>query len=62
LCNLPSFALIEEASRLPPALLALIQTDFTDWRPSDGICGQCADLYDARCRLHNAAEVRAGCR
>ena len=62
LCNLPSFALIEEASRLPPALLALIQTDFPDWRPSDGICGQCADLYDARCRLHNAAEVRAGCR
>jgi hypothetical protein len=48
LCGFPTFAFEPEAERLPPDVVAQIQTDFPRWNPSHGLCQQCADLYRAR--------------
>jgi hypothetical protein len=29
-------------------VLTEIARDFPDWRPADGCCRQCADLYESR--------------
>ena len=55
LCGFPTYAFEPEPERLSPQLLVEIVQDFPRWRPSHGLCGQCADLYRAR-RLSAHAE------
>jgi hypothetical protein len=33
---------------LPPAVSARVRADFPRWRPEDGLCTQCAELYRSR--------------
>ncbi len=44
-CGFPTYDLEPAPERLPPDLVARVTEDFPDWRPSQGICRQCADLY-----------------
>jgi hypothetical protein len=56
LCAFPTFDFEPEPSRLPAELIAGILVDFPRWRPVDGLCGQCAELYRAR-----KISLRAAC-
>jgi hypothetical protein len=48
LCGFPTSDPEPEPDELPAAVLADIAADFPDWRPTDGCCRQCADLYRSR--------------
>jgi len=48
LCDMPTRALEPAPDRLPRAVLAAIADDFPGWRPRDGLCGRCAELYASR--------------
>lgn len=48
LCGLPTPALEPGADRLPAAVLRAIESDFGTWRPADGVCDRCAELYQSR--------------
>jgi hypothetical protein len=48
LCHFPVAALDAHAERLPAAALAILRVDFPEWRPEQGLCAQCLDLYEAR--------------
>jgi len=48
LCRFPSFDWVEESSPVLPDLEKEIRSDFPNWRPDQGLCRQCADLYRAR--------------
>jgi hypothetical protein len=48
LCRLPTHRLHPGAAALAPETLAAIRGDFPRWDPADGLCAQCADLYEAR--------------
>jgi hypothetical protein len=48
LCGFPTFDFEPEPSRLPAELVAGVNLDFPRWRPADGLCRQCADLYRAQ--------------
>jgi len=50
LCGFPTYAFEPEPERLPDELIIRITRDFPSWRPSHGLCAQCADLYRA-CQL-----------
>jgi hypothetical protein len=54
LCRFPTRAFEPEACDLPQNVVAEIVRDFPTWRPSQGLCTQCADLYRAS-RLSAAA-------
>jgi len=45
LCGFPTADLEPDPTALPAEALAEIAADFPEWRPADGCCRQCADLY-----------------
>jgi hypothetical protein len=47
-CGFCSPATASVAASLSPAVAARVQADFPRWRPQDGLCAQCAELYRAR--------------
>jgi hypothetical protein len=47
LCRFPSFEL-RYGPDLPPEAVREIEADFPDWKPAQGACPQCNDLYQAR--------------
>jgi hypothetical protein len=57
LCGFPSHAFEPEPDRLPAAVRRRIRESFPSWKPADGICRLCADLYRSRAGL---AEEGAG--
>jgi hypothetical protein len=48
LCGLPGGMVAPWPSVLSPEVRSRIETDFPGWRPDDGLCRQCADLYATR--------------
>jgi hypothetical protein len=48
LCGFPTFELERSPAGLPPEVRRVIASEFADWRPEQGICPQCADLYRLR--------------
>jgi hypothetical protein len=48
LCRFPTTRFLGEAEPLDPRVEEEIRRDFPLWNPSQGICVQCADLYEAR--------------
>jgi hypothetical protein len=48
LCDLPTRAFEPAPGALPPEVRAAIARDFPAWRPQDGLCCRCAELYVAR--------------
>jgi len=48
LCDMPTRVFDSAPERLPRAALAAIVGDFPSWRPADGLCGRCAELYASR--------------
>jgi len=56
ICLFPSFNLYDGIADLPWEARKEISVDFPDWRPEQGICRQCADLFQAR-DLSRAAEA-----
>jgi hypothetical protein len=54
LCGFPTYMFEPCPERLDKPTLAEITKDFPRWRPADGLCKQCAELYRAR-RLSMAA-------
>ena len=56
LCKFPTHSFEPEPESLGTDLLAMIQRDFPQWRPGQGLCAQCADLYRAS-RLSVAAAM-----
>jgi hypothetical protein len=52
LCDMPARALHPAPDRLPRAALAAIAGDFPSWRPADGLCDRCAELYTSRLAAH----------
>ena len=56
LCHFPVAALDPRPGRLSAAAQAIIRDEYPAWRPDQGLCAQCLDLYEAR---HEAiADVR----
>ncbi len=47
LCGFPTFAFEPAPESLPANVVDRIARDFPRWRPSHGLCRQCADLYRA---------------
>jgi hypothetical protein len=48
LCRFPTAKLRGEEEPLDAPVEEAIRRDFPGWKAYDGICGQCADLYEAR--------------
>lgn len=48
LCHFPSFQLIIASTHLSTIVINEIQRDRPNWNPTQPICRQCADLYEAR--------------
>lgn len=48
LCQFPTYAFEPKPDALPAVVLVQINQDFPKWRPGQGLCPQCADLYRAR--------------
>ncbi|MFQ5682218.1 MAG: hypothetical protein ACE5HC_03000 [Candidatus Binatia bacterium] len=48
LCGFPTYAFEPAPEHLPLEVLSQITQDFPRWRPTQGLCTQCADLYRAR--------------
>jgi hypothetical protein len=48
LCRFPTAELGGEREPLDPRVRDALRRDFPRWSPSEGICRQCADLYEAR--------------
>ncbi len=51
LCRFPTAALDPRPERLSPVAVREIESDRPAWRPDQGLCAQCADLYLARAAL-----------
>jgi hypothetical protein len=47
LCRLPTHDFEGDAGRLPGEVRERIRRRHPRWRPADGLCRQCADLYQA---------------
>lgn len=56
LCHFPVAALDPHPGRLSAAGQAMIRADYPAWRPGQGLCAQCLDLYEAR--HEETADVR----
>ncbi len=48
LCDLPTRHFERAPEALPRDVLGAIMRDFPAWRPADGLCGRCAELYTSR--------------
>jgi hypothetical protein len=48
LCHFPTHTFEPDPMRLPGAVVQLLQADFPTWEPVQGLCQQCAALYQAR--------------
>jgi len=48
LCKFPTHAFEPAAEHLAAEIIAAIARDFAHWRPAQGLCVQCADLYRTR--------------
>ena len=48
LCELPTRDFAPAPEALAVEVLAAIARDFPSWRPADGLCGRCAELYASR--------------
>ncbi len=48
LCRFPTTRFLGEAEPLDQRVEESIRRDFPTWSPSQGVCVQCADLYEAR--------------
>jgi hypothetical protein len=62
LCGFPTYDFEAKAENLPENVIAAIAGDFPSWRPSRGLCAQCADLYRAREMSLRAARELPGLR
>ena len=62
LCRFPTPILKTAPDLLPPALIAAIEEEFPRWRPADGLCAHCADLYASRSTMPGAATGSAPAR
>jgi len=60
LCGFPTYVFAAQRNVLDSLTIAKIVEDFPQWRPSDGLCAQCADLYAARSRWPEAATLLPG--
>jgi len=62
LCGFPTYDFEPEPESLPKQVVAAIAADFPAWRPADGLCKQCAELYRVQEMLLLAARElpRAG--
>ena len=60
LCGFPTHAFEPEPDHLDNETLAAIVQDFPQWRPSRGLCAQCADLYRANRLSIQAARLLPG--
>ena len=47
LCDLPG-PVVAAGAPLAAGALAAIVRDFPAWRPADGVCARCAELYASR--------------
>lgn len=47
LCQFPTHAFERRPEDLPAEVIRQINRDFPEWRPAQGLCPQCADLYRA---------------
>jgi hypothetical protein len=50
LCGFPTYSFDPNPDRLPVEVVAGIRADSPTWQPSLGLCQQCSDLYQSRCR------------
>ena len=50
LCQMPAATLSPNPESLALQVQQAIRADFTGWQPENGLCAQCADLYEARLR------------
>jgi hypothetical protein len=48
LCHFPVATLDARPGRLSPSAQAIVHTEYPAWRPDQGLCAQCLDLYEAR--------------
>ena len=60
LCRFPSHAFEPAPENLGGETIEAIKEDFPSWRPDNGLCVQCADLYRARKLSAGAAEALPG--
>lgn len=60
LCRFPTHAFEPAPESLESEIAKAIQDDFPKWRPSQGLCLQCADLYRARKLSISAAKLLPG--
>ncbi len=56
LCRCPTYLLLDLVSEVPDEVRDEVVLDFPAWRPEQGLCCQCADLYRAR-DLSRAAQA-----
>jgi hypothetical protein len=54
-CGGPTHAFVADPARLPAPVLARLRASLPRWRPDDGLCQQCADLFAARAGVLAAA-------
>lgn len=57
LCGFPTYVFAPQRGSFDASTIAKIIEDFPRWRPSDGLCAQCADLYAARSRWPELATL-----
>jgi hypothetical protein len=62
LCGFPTYTFESCPERLDQAAMGEILKDFPQWRPADGLCKQCAELYRARRLSMTAARQLPGWR
>ena len=60
LCRFPTVGLLHGEAELAGEIAAAIHADFPAWQPGDGLCRQCADLYQAREMSRSAAALLPG--
>lgn len=60
LCGFPTYHFEPDPDRLSSEVIDQIAQDFPRWRPSHGLCRQCADLYRARHLSLRAAMLLPG--
>jgi hypothetical protein len=48
-CHFPAWSAYPHVQRLKPEVLRTIERAHPSWQPEQGVCVQCAGLYEARC-------------
>ena len=54
LCRFPTHAFHPAPEQLPRPVLNRVRADFPGWRPDQGLCRQCADVYHAQVMACNS--------